>query len=115
MLKKLAEPSGEFENFIRMSSSDFTYLVRKISPLVAEQDTTFRESIPVKIRLAITLRFLATGDSYRSLPYLFKVSSQIISRIIPEVCQALIEVLKVMVKVSVNKNKNKVFQLLYFF
>lgn len=96
----LAEPSGEFENFLRMSLTDFNYLVDKIYPLVAKQDTILRDSIPVKIRLAITLRFLATGDSYRSLHYTFKVSSQIISQIIPEVCQALIKVLKNMVQVS---------------
>ncbi|GBP24290.1 hypothetical protein EVAR_9388_1 [Eumeta japonica] len=51
-----------------------------------------------KIRLALTLRYLATGDSFRSLHYLFKVSSQLISRIVPEVCLALNEALKDFVK-----------------
>lgn len=96
----LAEPSGEFNNFVRMSCNDFEYLVQKISPLVVKQDTRWRDSIPVKIRLAVTLRFLATGDNYRSLHYLFKISSQIISNIIPEVCLALNSVLKDLVKVN---------------
>ncbi|VVC88981.1 unnamed protein product [Leptidea sinapis] len=29
----LAEPSGEFDNFVRMSCTDFEYLLQKISPM----------------------------------------------------------------------------------
>ncbi|KAJ8910310.1 hypothetical protein NQ315_012231 [Exocentrus adspersus] len=90
----LHEPCGEFENFCRMSSTDFQYLLTRVSPFIFKNDTQLREAIPVKVRLAITLRFLATGDSYRSLHFLFKVSSQIISRIVPEVCDALNNILK---------------------
>ncbi|GBP00147.1 hypothetical protein EVAR_74422_1 [Eumeta japonica] len=98
LAEMLAEPSGEFDNFVRMSNSDFEFLIQKVSPIVAKQDTDWREAIPVKIRLALTLRYLATGDSFRSLHYLFKVSSQLISRIVPEVCLALNEALKDFVK-----------------
>ncbi|KOB52198.1 Clathrin coat assembly protein [Operophtera brumata] len=48
-----------------------------------------RKAIPVVTRLAITLRFLATGDSYKSLSYLFRVSDSSLSAIIPEVDVAL--------------------------
>ena len=72
----------------------------KISPKIAKQNTRWRDSIPAKVRLAVTLRFLATGDSYRSLHYLFKISSQIISEIIPDVCLALNEALKDLIKVN---------------
>ena len=71
MAELLTEPSGEFDNFVCMSLGDFEHLIQKIiSPLVAKQNTYWRDSIPVKIRLAVALRFLATGDSYRSLHYL---------------------------------------------
>lgn len=94
------EPSGEFQNFCRMSSTDFEYLLQKIGPTISKEDTNWRECIPAKIRLAVTLRFLTTGDSYRSLNFLFKISSQIISRIIPEVCAAINKALQNEVQVN---------------
>ncbi|CAH1969416.1 unnamed protein product [Acanthoscelides obtectus] len=95
-----AEPAGEFDNFVRMSCSDFEYLLQKTSPMIAKNDTDRRDAIPVKVRLAVTLRYLATGDSYRSLHYLFKISSQVISLIVPEVCLALNDILKDLVKLA---------------
>ncbi|CAF4945829.1 unnamed protein product [Pieris macdunnoughi] len=97
----LYESSGEFHNFCRMSFTDFEYLLDKISPLISkQQDTDFREAIPAKYRLAITLRFIASCDSYKSLHYLFKVSPQAISKIIPEVCKAINDVLRNEIKGS---------------
>lgn len=75
--------------------------LQQISPMVARKDTDWGEAIPVKIRLALTLRFLVTGDSFKSLQhYLFKISSPLISRIIIEVCLALNEILKDMIKLD---------------
>jgi len=92
---------GQFQNFCRMSAEDFELLLNKIGPKISKQDTVFRPSIPTQERLAITLRFLATGDSYTSLMYLFKISKQLISRIVPEVCVALIEALQEMIQVRI--------------
>jgi len=54
----------------------------------------FRKVISFHERLALTLRFLASGDSYVSLQHLFKISKQAVSCIVPEVCEALVEKLK---------------------
>ncbi len=69
-----AQPSGKFENFARMTSSDFQFLLEKIEPKIRKQSTNMREAIPVQERLAVTLRFLASGDSFKSLAFLFKIS-----------------------------------------
>jgi len=94
------ELRGSFHNFLRMSSSDFEYISCKIEPIIKKSDTFMRQAIPVQERLAVTLRFLATGDSYMSLSYLFKMSKQSILEMVPEVCTAIIDVLKEFIKVS---------------
>nr|CAH7714623.1 unnamed protein product [Callosobruchus chinensis]CAH7726808.1 unnamed protein product [Callosobruchus chinensis] len=83
-----------FENFLRMKTVDFNYLLEKVSFRIRKKDTSMRRAITPKEQLIITLRYLATGDSYRSLMYLFRVPANTISLIIPEVCQAIYDVLK---------------------
>lgn len=111
----IVEPSGQFNNFTRMSIIDFEYLLQRIAPFITKKNTPKREAIPAKIRLAITLRFLASGDSFESLHFLFKVSSSIISRIMPEVCIVLNQVLKDQITVSVwIQNNNNTYYLYYY-
>ncbi|CAH1993077.1 unnamed protein product [Acanthoscelides obtectus] len=69
-------------------------LTNLLNDKISKQDIQLRKAIPARIRLAITLRYLATGDDFQSLHFLFKISPQLISNIIPEVCSALNEVLK---------------------
>jgi len=96
-----------FKNFTRMSKTNFYTLLGIVEPMIAKQNTRFRESVPAEMKLAITLRYLATGDSFMSLTYLFKVSKQFISSMLPGVLKAIIESLQDYVKVSF-------FLLLYF-
>ena len=57
-----ADETGLFKNFNRMSS-DFDFLLNKIEDKVSRVDTNYRDNIPASVRLALTLRFLATGDT----------------------------------------------------
>lgn len=86
--------TDQFGIFCRMSSDGFEHLLTLIEPAIRKQDTNYRDAISPKERLAITLRFLATGDSYTSLMYLFKISKQSISTIVIDVCRALNDVLR---------------------
>jgi hypothetical protein len=87
-----------------MSNSDFEYLVKLVGPKIARRHTNYRKAISVPKRLALTLRFFATGDSFDSVMLLFRISVPSISKIMPEVCDALVDALKDWVKVSTENN-----------
>ena len=80
-----------FRNFMRVQPELFGELVRRISDRITKKETNFRKPIEPACKLAITLRFLATGESYTSLQYGFRVGQSTISKFIPEVCEAIIE------------------------
>lgn len=50
-----------FRNFVRMCASDFDDLVQLVKPHIEKRDTNYRKAICPSERLAITLRYLATG------------------------------------------------------
>ena len=58
-------------------------------PFITKQTTKFKTPILAEERLAITLRYLATGETYESLMYRTSISQSI-----QEVCSAIYEVLQ---------------------
>lgn len=82
-----------------MSPADFNTILSLIERRISKLDTNYRKAIKPEEKLALTLRFLATGDSYASLKYLFKISKSSIIQIIPDVCEAIIEALGEYMKV----------------
>lgn len=106
--------NGYVKKFCRMSSTDLERLLCKISPLIQKEDTNYRAAISSLERLLLTLRFLATGDSYASLMYLFRISKQAISLIVPEFCDAIISVLQDQIKISASLLTFKVNKSNYF-
>lgn len=73
-----------FTSFTRLSRDDFDCLHELVAPLIHKVDTNMRAAIPTRTRLALALYFLSTGNSYRSMQYLFLMSECTISKIIPE-------------------------------
>ncbi|KAL4104004.1 hypothetical protein QTP88_019317 [Uroleucon formosanum] len=92
------------KNFTRMTLEDFEYLASLVCPKITRMNTNMREAITARERLALTLRFLATGDSFTSLQYLFRISKSSISGIIPEVCDAISDSLQEYIKVCLQIN-----------
>ena len=56
------EQPEEFINFVRMNPVQFNCLTTLVTPLLRRKDTNWRSAIPVRMKLAITLRFLATNQ-----------------------------------------------------
>ena len=79
-----------FHNFTRMQPDMFFTLLDRLEPRIRKLDTKFRKAIPAATRLALTLRFYATGDSYMSLSYNFYIQNNTISKIVREVSEAII-------------------------
>lgn len=88
------EDENCYKNFVRMTPEDFDYLLEKVTPFIQKCDTNYRKAISPTIRLCLTLRYLAAGDSFISLSYLFRVGYSTIVKIIPECLEAIYEVLQ---------------------
>ena len=69
----------------------FRELLQHLDHRVRKKKTNWRDPISAGAQLAISLRFLATGNSYKDLMYGFRVSTSTIAKIIPEVCEAIID------------------------
>ncbi|XP_030844777.1 putative nuclease HARBI1 [Strongylocentrotus purpuratus] len=74
-----------------MGPQDFHELLTRIAPRITKQDTNYRKSLEPGLKLAVTLRFLATSNSYKTLQYGFRVAHNTISVFIPHVFQAIID------------------------
>ena len=85
---------GTFANYFRMDASCFELLLAKVAPIINREDTQFRQAISPQERLAVTLRYLATGCSFTELHYSHRISLSSISHIIPETCEAVYNCIK---------------------
>ncbi|XP_031349654.1 uncharacterized protein LOC116175602 isoform X1 [Photinus pyralis] len=89
----------KFFNFFRMTRETFDELLRLVGPKIEKQNV-IRESVHPLIRLQITLRYLASGDSMMSMHYMFRVGKNTVSQIIAETCQVIWDTLKPIVFVE---------------
>ena len=85
------EDARAFKDFLRVDQELFLELLRRVGPRLEKRDSFMKKALKPGLRLAITLRYLATGDSYMSLQYGFRVANTTISLIVPEVCEAIIQ------------------------
>lgn len=112
----LATPE-DYENHLRMSKQRFDDLCNKVRPLIQKQNTRFRAALPAETKLALTLRYLATGDNRATLSALYRVPKNTFSVFFPEVCKAIYDVLADYIKVRTSPllhNKGQVEFTKYF-
>lgn len=89
-----AEGADFFKHFAHITQHDFEELCGKVRNRVQRQYTVMRAPISVEERVALTLKYLACGDSISTLSQLFRISPASINKIVPEVCKALYDTMQ---------------------
>ena len=86
------EDCASYKEMMRMEHEQFLEILKLIEKDIAPQQI-FRgqKVISPMSRLTLTLRFLATGETYRSMAYQFRISKAAISYTINEVCLAIVK------------------------
>ena len=77
-----------------MSPNRYEHLLTLVAPLIQKKITRLRKPIEPDQRLAITLRYLATGESQQSLSLSYRIGKATVSHIVLETCLAIHKVLK---------------------
>ncbi|CAK1599878.1 unnamed protein product [Parnassius mnemosyne] len=77
-----------------MNENQFDFLLSLIENDIEKQMTQFRKPISAKERLVVTLRFLATGESFRSLGFRYRIGFSTIKAIVLDVTIAIWKNLK---------------------
>ncbi|XP_034834262.2 uncharacterized protein [Maniola hyperantus] len=94
LCKELESHEDRFYTYFRMSPGSFEDLHNLLKPHITKQNTRFREAISSRERLALTLRFLTTGDCYKTLSFSYRIGNSTVSKIVTEVCQEIWNVLQ---------------------
>ena len=80
LIRELAvEDAPAFARYFHLDKEKFNDLVGRLSIHIQRQDTIMRAAISPGERLAVTLRYLATGETFSSLESQFRISRTAIS------------------------------------
>ena len=85
------EDAREFKNMLRMEPAMFHELEARLTPRLLKRDSNLRRAFTPGFKLAITLKYLATGINFKTLMQGFRVSSNNIGLIVRDVCGAIAE------------------------
>ncbi|RVE67428.1 hypothetical protein OJAV_G00102880 [Oryzias javanicus] len=89
LLQELRLDGSLFQRSFGLTTPQFDDLLSRIGARITHQDTNYRRSISAAERLSICLRYLATGDSYRTIATSYRVGVSTVAIIIPEVVTAI--------------------------
>ena len=87
---------SHFENYFRLTKAAYQKLSNLVGDRVTKYTTTMREPITTDDRLLLTLRYMATGDSSRSLGTNHGCGKSTVPPIVQEVLEAIIDVMEPM-------------------
>ena len=90
MVELRRDDPSSFTNFMRMPPEMFDEILERVRGRLTKQHTFYRESLEPGLKLAVTLRHLASGSRYADIKYGWRVTSNIISVLVREVCRAIV-------------------------
>ena len=89
-----AEDIAGYKEMMRMNFETFREILTAIEPIITKRQVVGgHKVIAPSARLTIALRFLAIGETFRSLQFQFRMGKSTISHIVLEVCQAIHSIL----------------------
>ncbi len=91
MIELAVEDLAGFQNIVRCEPAMFQEMVERLTPIISKQDINYRKALGPGLKVAITLCYMATGDSSKSLQYGFRVTYNTICLLIVEVCATIVE------------------------
>ncbi|MCP4490646.1 MAG: transposase family protein [Gammaproteobacteria bacterium] len=87
LFDELKKDESRLVSYIRMNFASFEALVRAVEPHLLK--CSIRPWISVEERLVVTVRYLATGASFRSLAFQFRMGKSTVAFMVKETCQAI--------------------------
>ena len=85
------QDSDTYKEMMRMTYDTFCVLLNYIEPYISPTERYFgTKVIKATERLVLTSRFLATGETFKSLSYQFRISTNAISYIVKQVTEAIV-------------------------
>lgn len=91
MVELRNEDPRSFHNFMRMPSAMYDEIVQRLTPLLTKKTTNWRAPLEPGLKVALTLRHLASGARYSDMQYAWRVPHNTISLVVREVCEAIVE------------------------
>lgn len=83
------EDPTAFKNFMRMEPDMYNELSNRLEHRLTKQYTRLRSAVEPGLKLAVTLRHLASGAKYSELQYGWRIPPNSLSIVVREVCQAI--------------------------
>ena len=89
---RLNQPTRHIQYF-RLPKQGFDLLLSKIENKIRRQHTNFRAPVSPEERLAVTLRYMASGMEFAALAPTYRLGETTCREIVYDTCRAIIEVL----------------------
>ncbi|KAK7938873.1 hypothetical protein WMY93_002199 [Mugilogobius chulae] len=89
LVQELRLDSERHHKYFRMSAEQMDELLGMVGPDIRRQCTSYRAAIEPKQRLAVALRYLATGDSFATLSFGYRLGQTTVRNSVHMVCNAI--------------------------